>query len=142
MTNTKLIKSRTQMQKFAATMARKGDRVIALQGELGAGKTTFAQGFLKALGVKGPIVSPTFLIIRNYSNFYHIDCYRLKKAQELLALGLKEILANPENIVLIEWPELVKKYLPKDTCWITIKHGEKKTERIVSYSSFRKGGGA
>lgn len=135
------------MQKFAAQFAGKIVKertlptmlwhsratVVALVGELGAGKTAFAQGFLKALGVKHPVISPTFLIIRNYSNFYHIDCYRLKKAEELLALGFKEILANPANIVLIEWPELVKKYLPKDTHWIKIQHGDKKNIRIIRY---------
>ncbi len=139
------------MRAFGARVAReiyssfsKGGMatVVALTGDLGAGKTTFAQGFLKALGVKRRIISPTFLIIRPYhlpSTLYpnpytlvfHIDCYRLRKSQELLSLGLKEILANPRHIVLIEWPELIKKYLPRNTHWITIEHPKKGTHRIV-----------
>ncbi len=137
------------MQKFAAGMAReiaaqplsKHAKVIALVGDLGAGKTTFTQGFLKQLGVKRRIISPTFLIIRpyqlritNYASAFHIDCYRLHKPQELLALGLKDLLKKPEHVVLIEWPELVKKYLPRDTRWIEIEHPEKGTHRMITVS--------
>jgi tRNA threonylcarbamoyladenosine biosynthesis protein TsaE len=113
-------------------------KVIALVGELGAGKTTFSQGFLKALGVKRRVISPTFLIIRKYAvrskkheYAFHMDCYRLNNSIELLSLGFKDILANPQNIVLIEWPELVKKYLPKNTVWIKIEHGDKPTIRYI-----------
>ncbi len=142
------------MQAFASQLAReilrppatsfkKGGSatVIALVGNLGAGKTTFAQGFLKALGVQRQVISPTFLIIKPYAlrklahtRAFHIDCYRLEKPQELLALGLKDILKNPEHLVLIEWPELVKKYLPKHTRWITIEHSKKGTTRTVTIS--------
>lgn len=143
------IQNATAMQNFAATLAgqisaepvRKHAKVIALVGNLGAGKTTFAQGFLKALGVRRRIISPTFLIIRpydikagGYSRAFHLDCYRLHKTEELLSLGLREILKNPTNIVLIEWPELVKKELPKDARWIQIEHPEKGTHRNVKVS--------
>ncbi len=116
-------------------------RVVALCGDLGAGKTTFTQGFLKQIGVKRRIISPTFLIIRpykikakNFNRAFHIDCYRLNKASEIINLGLKEILKDPKHIVLIEWPELVKKYLPKEARWIKIGHPEKGTQRKVSVS--------
>jgi tRNA threonylcarbamoyladenosine biosynthesis protein TsaE len=137
------------MQKLAAQIARevavappgKHAKVIALVGDLGAGKTTFVQGFLKELGVRRRIISPTFLIIRPYmlkfKKFhlaFHIDCYRLNKSQELLALGFKDILREPEHIVLIEWPELVKKYLPRDTRWVRIEHPKKGTSRAVTVS--------
>jgi tRNA threonylcarbamoyladenosine biosynthesis protein TsaE len=86
---------------------------IALSGELGAGKTTFVQGFAKGLGIKEKIISPTFLIIRQYpfsgKYFYHIDLYRIEEA-DLDILGLKEILEDEENIILIEWPERLKNY--------------------------------
>lgn len=150
----KLLKTRSrvatsaQMERLGARVARQlaGKRaplgthakVVALVGDLGAGKTTFTQGFLRALGVKRRIISPTFLIIRPYalrSTFYdhafHIDCYRLNNSRELFSLGFKEILKNPEHIVLIEWPELIKKYLPRDTTWITIQHPRKGTYRTV-----------
>ncbi len=115
--------------------------VIALSGDLGAGKTTFAQGFLRAAGIRNRITSPTFVLMKNYSitklpnykNIFHIDCYRIKKAKELLALGLKEILSDRRNIVLIEWAEKIQRILPKKTIWIKFKHGKKINERVIIF---------
>ncbi|HEB13611.1 MAG TPA: tRNA (adenosine(37)-N6)-threonylcarbamoyltransferase complex ATPase subunit type 1 TsaE [candidate division CPR3 bacterium] len=99
--------------------------VLALKGELGSGKTTFVQGLAKGLGVQGRVLSPTFLVVKefelphtNKTMLYHIDCYRLESSQELLDLGFKSIVANPKNIVVIEWADRVKKILSKDTKWI------------------------
>lgn len=117
---------------------RKGAVVLALVGDLGAGKTTFAQGFAGALGIKGRITSPTFLIIKSYKLkaisyklLYHIDAYRLHDPKELADLGFEKILKNPQNIVLIEWADKVKKLLPPDTRWLKFRHGEKESERMV-----------
>ena len=128
--------------KISAEMPGSRARVIALVGDLGAGKTTFAQGFLAALGVKRRVISPTFLIIRPYqlpttncSLVFHIDCYRLNHPRELVSLGFKEIMKEPGHIVLIEWPEIVKKYLPRDTRWITIEHSQNGTHRTVILNS-------
>ena len=148
-----LSKSKFQTQKFSVKLAQKilrptppalRARVIALCGDLGAGKTTFVQGFMKALGVKHHITSPTFLIIRKYEIFtplkknrphyhhvYHLDLYRIQKPKELLDLGFQKILQEPHAIVLIEWPERVKKLLPKNTVWINFEHGKKEKERII-----------
>lgn len=120
--------------------------VLSLSGDLGAGKTSFAQGFLRAAGVKGKITSPTFTLIKNYklltanyglrtTNYkliYHIDCYRLHKPKELLSLGLKEIFSDPQNIILIEWPERIKSYLPKNIIKLKFKYGQKENERIIN----------
>lgn len=127
----KLITSSSEETKqFAANLAKKFNRgILALSGELGSGKTTFAQGFARGLGIKEKIISPTFIIIRQYpTNFYHIDLYRVENFQEL---GLEEILANPNNIVLIEWAEKIKD-LPKNTKKITIEklEGDK---RLINY---------
>lgn len=107
----------------------RGARVISLRGDLGAGKTTFAKLFGKHLGVKEEVQSPTFLILKKYKTFnpffeyfFHIDAYRLEKEEELSKLGLREILANPKNIVLIEWPEKVPTILPADTFQIFFFH--------------------
>jgi tRNA threonylcarbamoyladenosine biosynthesis protein TsaE len=142
----KTIKSGEAMRSLGAEVAEelleakpiKHARVIALSGELGAGKTTFTQGFLAELGVIENVISPTFLIIRSYpisqgkfTRAYHIDCYRLDSSKELLQLELKKILKNPAHIVLIEWAERVKQYLPADTRWITIEHS-KEGERQVN----------
>lgn len=129
--------------------------VLALAGDLGSGKTTFAQGFLRAAGVRKKITSPTFVLIKNYPlvncrllnyrSIYHIDCYRVKNSKELLGLGLKEILNNPENIVLIEWPERIfafseKRFLPKQSLglpenliWIKFEHGKKINKRTLKF---------
>jgi tRNA threonylcarbamoyladenosine biosynthesis protein TsaE len=117
--------------------------VFALQGDLGAGKTTFVQGFLRGLGSKKRITSPTFILMRRHAlhagragrtkfkNVFHVDAYRLKKPEHMAALALDVILDEPNNIILIEWPEQVKKFLPKNMTWIKFKYGEKENERTV-----------
>jgi len=143
--------SSKETQKIAAGLAkkflraktkRKNALVFALMGELGSGKTTFVQGFLRGLGIKKKITSPTFVIAKNYKlktkNYkqaYHIDCYRIKKADELLKLGLREVLENPQNIVLIEWAKKIKKILPKNFVWLKFKHGPKENIRVIRLNS-------
>lgn len=95
--------------------------VLALQGDLGSGKTTFTQGLAKFLKIKDRVKSPTFVIMRNYKLLYHIDAYRLNKPEEILDLGWSEIISNPKNIVVIEWPEKIKKFLPKQTIYLKFK---------------------
>jgi tRNA threonylcarbamoyladenosine biosynthesis protein TsaE len=116
----------------------RGALIIALQGDLGAGKTTFTQGFGRGLGIKRKMASPTFILMRRFSinhlpitNFYHIDAYRIKRPDSLEVLGLKEIFADPKNIVLIEWPEKIKKTLPKRTVWLKFQYGKKENERKI-----------
>jgi len=94
--------------------------IIALKGSLGSGKTTFIQGLAAGLGIKESVLSPTFLILkqfpisfRGYKNFYHIDAYRLKNPKELSELGFRDLLNNPENIIAIEWADKIKKIMPK-----------------------------
>ncbi len=113
--------------------------MFALQGDLGAGKTTFVQGFLKGLGSRARVTSPTFVLMRRhglagkkFSNVFHIDAYRLKKPEHFAALELDAIIADPRNIVLIEWPEQAKEFLPKRTVRIGFTYGEKENERIVA----------
>jgi tRNA threonylcarbamoyladenosine biosynthesis protein TsaE len=82
--------------------------VLYLEGDLGAGKTTFARGFLRGFGVSGPVRSPTYTIIEPYSaadlTILHVDLYRLRSAEELETLGLREW-AREGCVWLIEWPE-------------------------------------
>jgi tRNA threonylcarbamoyladenosine biosynthesis protein TsaE len=133
--------SSEETKKLGADVARAlkgGHAVFALQGELGAGKTTFVQGFVKGLGSKKHVTSPTFVLMRRhglsgkrFSNIFHIDAYRLKNPEHLKALELDVILKDPRNVVLIEWPEQAKKMLPKDATWIKFKYGKKENERII-----------
>ncbi len=121
---------------------KKGSRAIVfgLKGDLGAGKTTFLQGFAEGLGIKEKIISPTFVIMNRFNikgdfkNFYHLDCYRIEKAKEMENLGFEEIINNPKNIVCIEWPEKIKSILPKDMILIKFKilDGDKR-EIIINY---------
>ena len=125
---------------------KSGAAVFALQGDLGAGKTTFTQGFLKGLGSKKRATSPTFVLMRRhrigsgargvasnkFKNLFHIDAYRLKKPEHMASLELDVILNEPENIILIEWPEQAKKFLPKHTTWIKFKYGKKESERMIT----------
>ncbi len=117
--------SENETKKLAQNFAGKYKKgVIALTGDLGAGKTTFVQGFAKGLGIKEKIISPTFVLIRQHKipkskyTLYHVDLYRLKNIDDLKMLGLEEILSNPNNVVLIEWAEKAAKLLPKNTVWI------------------------
>lgn len=115
-------KSAKETQDFARKLANnfKNGGIIALSGDLGAGKTTFAQGFAEGLNISDKVISPTFLIIKQYkipekqNYFYHIDLYRLENI-DLKNSGLEEILSDPENIVLIEWSEKIDNYLPEKT---------------------------
>ena len=158
--------------RFAARVAKdlsqkKGPIVIGLVGDLGAGKTVFAQSFLAALGVKERVTSPTFILMRphalnlikqsrsrcspqlnyfkthqplnpsthqptHHHTAYHADLYRLDSHKELQALEFKKIISNPGHIVLVEWADKFKKAMPKNTIWIKIEHGAKKTERHVT----------
>jgi tRNA threonylcarbamoyladenosine biosynthesis protein TsaE len=126
------------LAKKLATPRRKRALVIALQGDLGAGKTTFTQGFARGLGIKRRMASPTFIIMRRFAlprssgNIYHIDAYRLKKLDSLEVLGFKEILADPKNVILIEWPEKIKKILPRQTIWLKFQYGKKENERKIT----------
>ena len=93
-------------------------KIVCLYGDLGSGKTTFSQGFAKALGITSRLLSPTFIIVRRYllpehSVLFHIDLYRIEKDTNIHTLGLEEIFRNPDAYVLIEWAERLGSFLPK-----------------------------
>ncbi|MDP3003936.1 MAG: tRNA (adenosine(37)-N6)-threonylcarbamoyltransferase complex ATPase subunit type 1 TsaE [Candidatus Azambacteria bacterium] len=115
--------------------------IVALKGDLGSGKTTFIQGLAQGLKVKENILSPTFVIqkdfslqLKNFKNFYHIDAYRLKNPEELLELGFKDLIDNPENIIVIEWADKIKKLLPREILRIEFKNlGESKRKITIGH---------
>lgn len=142
-----ILNSYKQTQKLGETLAeeilklssQKEARVFGLSGNLGGGKTTFLQGFAKGLGCKEKILSPTFVIMKRfeikknktgYQDFYHFDCYRFEKPEEILELNFKEIISNPKNIVAIEWPEKIKEFLPKDATLINFEFIDKNKREI------------
>jgi len=119
------------------TKPKKTAFIIGLEGDLGGGKTTFLQGFAKGFGIKEKILSPTFVILKRFKvqngrfkDFYHIDCYRIKKPKEILDLGFKEIISNSKNIVAIEWADRIRKILPKNSIILKFEFIDKKTREI------------
>jgi len=131
-------KSAKQTQKLGIDFAKeilklasqKNAVVIGLSGNLGGGKTTFLQGFAKGLGIKEKILSPTFVIMKHFGIFYHFDCYRFEKAEDILELGWEEIISNHKNIVAVEWPEKIKKVLPKKIIKINFNFINETTREI------------
>jgi tRNA threonylcarbamoyladenosine biosynthesis protein TsaE len=98
-----------------ASLLRQGD-AVALTGELGAGKTTFVRGAARALGFEGTVASPTFTLVREYQGrirIYHVDVYRLERIQDVLDLGLDEMVADA-GVLLVEWGDAVEGLLPDD----------------------------
>lgn len=118
-----------ETHKLAAELAHRlktSGGVVALHGDLGAGKTAFVQGFAQSLGITERVTSPTFILIRQYQipendkMLYHLDLYRLEQPHEFNELGLKDLL-NSFDIILIEWAEKAVNLLPVNTIHITIK---------------------
>lgn len=100
-------------------------RKVALIGEIGAGKTTLTKMICQQLGVEDVTSSPTFSIINEYKGavgrIYHIDLYRLNSEEEIISIGLLELLEQENDYCFIEWPNLIEDYLPEDTLWIKIE---------------------
>ncbi len=103
--------------------------ILTLQGDLGAGKTTLTQEISKQLGVKDKVISPTFVIMKKYDvvdkkfkNLIHIDAYRFEKSNEILKLGWEEIIKNKNNLIILEWPEIVSEFIPENALKIKLFH--------------------
>jgi tRNA threonylcarbamoyladenosine biosynthesis protein TsaE len=103
-------------------------QLIGLSGNLGAGKTTFTQQIAKLLKVEEKITSPTFVLMKRYpisfgqyKNLIHIDAYRIEDPNEIDVLNFDEIYSEPENLILLEWPEKVEEKLPKKKITITFE---------------------
>lgn len=137
------IRNKEDMEKvvkdFASSLVPKdgGAMVVGLYGNLGAGKTFLTQVLAKNLGINEQIVSPTFVIEKIYSlennkfsHLIHIDAYRLEKSEELLNLGWQNIISDPKNLILIEWPEKVEDIMPEHTK-IFIKYGQNENSREI-----------
>jgi tRNA threonylcarbamoyladenosine biosynthesis protein TsaE len=112
------------------------DDVLALYGDLAAGKTTLVKGVNRYFHADQPATSPTFTLINEYRGdipLYHIDCYRLKHPDEIIMLGFEEYL-NAGGVVLIEWPERIALHIPAESIEIHMFYVNKDTRRIEIYS--------
>jgi tRNA threonylcarbamoyladenosine biosynthesis protein TsaE len=116
--------------------------IVALSGDLGAGKTTFAQGIAGALGIAENVTSPTFVIQKIYpipqgrfpfTHLVHIDAYRLEREAELEKIGWHERATDPHNLIVIEWPERVAALIPLRAWGVELSH-EGESSRVISIS--------
>lgn len=123
------LSSQEEMVAFGKATAEKlaPNTLLALSGDLGAGKTTFAQGLAQGLQIQEPICSPTFIYLNAYkaaTPLFHFDLYRLKSPSDFLALGFDEYF-DKGGICVIEWPERIIDLLPPTTFWLFFSFNEK-----------------
>ncbi len=115
-----------------AAMAQEGD-VIALVGELGTGKTTLTKYFARGLGIDGPITSPTFTIVKEYTGgripLYHFDVYRITDSSQMWDIGVDDYLFG-NGVCVIEWADIIEDILPEETKFIYMEYGNTEKERV------------
>lgn len=113
-------------------LLRPGD-VVSLAGDLGTGKTVFARGVARGLGVVEPVVSPSFTIVREYEGrvpVVHVDVYRIDTFQELHDLGFEEVVRD-DAVTLVEWGDVIDGMLPGDRLDVRLAAGDADDERVI-----------
>lgn len=141
------MKYRTFSSKETVALAKKtaeklrGGEILLLEGDLGAGKTTFTKGLAEAFGITEEIVSPTFTLMQVYplpkdiggiKKIVHIDTYRLDDEQAFIDIGAMDFIGEPDTVSIIEWPEKITGLLQeKKTIHIAFLHEEKSTRTII-----------
>jgi len=130
--------SEEETESFARNLAAglRPGTIVALHGNLGAGKTVFTRGFARGLGISEPVSSPTYTILQEYRLpgtgwLYHLDLYRITDYVAALAFGVEEYLDDPEAFVVAEWPARIKELLPENTLHIHLEHVDESTRRIT-----------
>ena len=119
-----------------APLVRAGD-LLVLAGDLGSGKTAFVQGLARGLGVAEPVTSPAFVLVRTYPGrlpLVHVDVYRLDHLQEVVDLGLPE-LVDEEGVAAIEWGDVVLPTLPADFLEVRFEQGDNDDDRTVAFEA-------
>ncbi len=132
--------SSEQTEKIGESLAQNlnGIEIIALFGNLGAGKTAFVRGLCKGLKVENDVYSPTFAIVNEYKgkyNVYHFDMYRVKTMEDLYSTGYFDYIDN--GILVIEWSENISAILPDDAIRVEINYGKEENERIIKIDGIR-----
>lgn len=121
--------SETETENFAAQISKETSwgNILAINGDLGTGKTVFARGFIKSLKEENIIVtSPSFTLIKEYHIMankwvYHLDLYRISNSLEASEFGVEELLTDPNSIKIIEWPNKISEILPEKTIYLNIQ---------------------
>lgn len=109
--------------------------VVALHGDLGAGKTCFVKGMAIALSIHEAVTSPTYTLVREYQGarpLFHADLYRLADAADVSTIGLDEYLDMPCGIAAIEWPERAGELIPNDAVHVTLEIGDQPNQRRIT----------
>lgn len=114
----------------------KPGQVLALHGDLGAGKTVFSRGLARGLGITEPVTSPTFTVVQEYNlpdgkYLYHLDMYRIANDNDAIAFGIDEFLFNPNAYTVVEWPEQIPGLLGKKAINISLEHASE-NQRIIT----------
>ncbi len=149
-------RSPEQTQRLGARLGAllQGGDVICLEGTLGAGKTCLAQGMGRGWGVGQPLISPTFVLVREYARpeymrpenkdgniqgmrFYHVDLYRISGADEALSLGVDEFLGDEHSVFVIEWAERAQSLIPPEYLWIKLGFSDRvdQTRRALYFAA-------
>ncbi len=121
--------SREDSEKFGEAFARAlpVGSVVAMYGDLGAGKTVIARGFARGLGISEAVSSPTYTIVQEYDipgssrRFYHLDLYRIADENAALGFGVDEFLSDPDAWTLLEWPSRIQGILPPEVITLSIE---------------------
>jgi tRNA threonylcarbamoyladenosine biosynthesis protein TsaE len=145
--STFVVKGEDELEHVAQALldsVRASDRapVIALKGDLGAGKTALTKALARLLQIHEHVTSPTFVVMKSYAVAHHVrfttlthmDAYRIETNDELRVLRFEELLADPKRLVVIEWPERIKELVPAHAIMVDITIG-KEGERIVTYGN-------
>lgn len=127
-----------ETQKFASEFSKTIEMgsIISLNGDLGAGKTTFAQGFARGLGVKQHVGSPTFKLVSEYygekMKFFHVDCYRLSGIEDFLNMGGENLLLPKSGVCLFEWASIIEGILPDNIIIVDfIRFKDNSNKRLI-----------
>jgi tRNA threonylcarbamoyladenosine biosynthesis protein TsaE len=128
-----------QLKELAGELAKKlkPNNVLALYGDLGAGKTTFTRFLVEVLGFDSRVQSPTFILVRNYNKkegrikkVNHVDLYRLNNVNEVLDIGINEMIEEKDSITVIEWPEILNEMLPDNTMKIFFEYVDEDKRKV------------
>ena len=130
-------KTEDKAKNFASSIKGfKNSLLINLEGNLGAGKTTFVRGLIQELGFDEFIKSPTFTIVESYESenlkVFHFDLYRIEDDRELQAIGVEDYLSEENAITLVEWPEKSKRYFNNPDYIIELNHCDNDEKRLIN----------
>ena len=141
--------SEKETENIGAAFAKdlKGGSVVAMYGDLGAGKTVFAQGFAEGLGVRSPVTSPTFTILQIYRGgripLYHFDVYRIEESEEMEAIGYEEFFFG-DGVCLVEWSDNIQELIPDEAVRVRINRvpGKEDSCRAITWTQGSDGSGS